>query len=422
MIQLLHNKKKQQDKTAYDIILLKEYSMNIALFTETYLPDINGVAAHVKTLRDGLIALDHRVMVVAADKHARHHYLDSDGVLHCPGVESKKFYGFGVASPISAKRQRIIAGFKPNIIHIHHEFGVGLSGISAAKKENLPLVYTLHTMYDQYVYYIAPKPFMKAATNISHRYEKFIASRANALTGPSQKCHEYFNRIGVDKDFNLIPNSADLSAFDPSKFTQEQDLALREKLGIDPNKTIVVFVGRMGQEKSVDIMMDYWAQSIVPQDNLHLLLIGDGPDLKSLQQHANSLGIQDQVTFTGRVEHDVIPSYYAMSDVFATASLSEMNSISMLEGMASGLPTLQRYDELNADQIQTGINGYLFRTPQEFGAYLKNIANMSFQEKQEMKEIVRKSVEDRGSVGLAKYMLGVYDKAIAEKYAVAAQR
>ncbi|HHY52902.1 MAG TPA: glycosyltransferase [Clostridiales bacterium] len=388
--------------------------MRVALFTETYVNSINGVMAHVKTLKYGLEQLGHEVLVVTADKHARHHYIQ-DGILHCPALESKRFYGFGVALPYSRKRQKMIAEFDPDVIHIHHEFGIGLSGIRAARILNKPLVYTLHTMYDQYIYYIAPKMFLRLATKFSHRYERFIARSATALTSPSLKGDEYFKRIGVNKEFNLIPNSADLEAFNPDKITMEQRQEIRRQYSIPENRRIACFVGRLGKEKSVDVLLDYWAQTITPQDNLHLLIVGDGPDREALEQQAKHLGIQNMVTFTGMISHEKMPAYYACCDIYVTASLSEMNSISMLEGMASGLPTLQRYDELNADQIKNGVNGYLFHTAEEMAERLREIASLSPEELQKRKEMVIETVRNRGSHELATYMLEIYQKAIAEK-------
>ncbi len=127
--------------------------MKIALFTETYLYDINGVVSHVKTLREGLLEKGHEVLVVTADKHCKRHYLEeNDNVLHCPAIEMKNLYGLGMAAPYSFKRLQLVEEFDPDVIHIHHEFGIGLSGIVAAKLQRKPLVYTLHTMYDQYIY------------------------------------------------------------------------------------------------------------------------------------------------------------------------------------------------------------------------------------------------------------------------------
>ena len=390
--------------------------MKVALFTETYFPSTNGVAAHVKTLRSGLEALGHEVLVVTADKHCKHHYIE-DGVLHCPSMEIKRFYGFGAATPYSRKRMRMIADFAPDVIHIHHEFGIGLSGILAAKIHKLPLVYTLHTMYDQYVYYVAPRPLQPAVTKFSHAYNRFIADRANVLTGPSIKCEEYFRRIGVQKAMNLIPNAIDLESFDPRRFSERQKTDFKRKYGIPEDKTIVVFVGRLGKEKSVDVLLEYWSQAITPGDGLHLVIVGEGPDKKALELLAEGLKIKDMVTFTGLIKHDAIPECFAACDIYATASLSDTNSISMLEGMASGLPALERYDEANAGQlgqIENGVNGYSFNTAEDMAARMKEIRALSDEKRAELKAGVIASMVSRGNTALAEYMLDVYAQAKEE--------
>ena len=387
--------------------------MKVALFTETYVPDVNGVVTHVKTLRQGLQALGHEVLIVAADKHCKHHYIQ-DGILHCPSIEMKRFYGFGVAPPYSRRRLKMIRAFNPDVIHIHHEFGIGLSGIVYAKLYKKPLVYTLHTMYDQYMYYIAPKFFINTATKFSHQYERLIARMATMLTGPSQKCDEYFKRIGVTKEVNLIPNSADLETFDFNKSSAGQKDALRAKLGIAANAMIVCFAGRLGKEKSLDTLLDFWAEALTPADNLHMLIMGDGPEREPLAKQAQALGIADQVSFTGMIDHSEMPAYYAISDIFATASLSEMNSISMLESMASGLPVLQRYDELNADQIQTGVNGHLFNTAADMAEKLRDIRALTPEALLDLKAKVRASIVNRGATDSANYMLNVYERAKEE--------
>ncbi|MEG2429226.1 MAG: glycosyltransferase, partial [Oscillospiraceae bacterium] len=148
--------------------------MKIALFTETYLPYINGVVTHVKALRDGLVKLGHDVLVVTANDKTMHHFVEN-GVLNCPGKSFKKLYNYGLAAPLSIKRLNILRDFDPDIIHIHNEFGVGLSGTLIAKRLEIPLIYTLHTMYDEYLYYIAPKKLVPALKKVSHKYVKFLA-------------------------------------------------------------------------------------------------------------------------------------------------------------------------------------------------------------------------------------------------------
>ena len=309
--------------------------MRIALFTETYLPHINGVVTHVKILRDGLVQLGHEVLVVTADAGAQHHYVE-DGILHCPAHTSKKFYNYSLSLPISNSRLRLVRDFSPDIIHIHNEFGIGMSGLLCAKILRVPLVYTLHTMYDDYIYYIAPKPFVKAATDVSHHYFKFIAKHSNALTGPSQKCQEYFRLTGLKKDVNVIPNAVEVDQFSPHEVPEEKKQELREKCGIREGSMVACFVGRLGREKSVDVLLEYWKAAVAPEDNIHLVVIGDGPVRPELERQAQELGIGGMVTFTGKVEHEDLPPYYALCDVYVTASLSDTNSISMLEGMCSG--------------------------------------------------------------------------------------
>ena len=388
--------------------------MRIALFTETYLPHINGVVTHVKILRDGLVQLGHEVLVVTADAGARHHYVE-DGILHCPAHTSRRFYNYSLSLPISNSRLRLVREFAPDIIHIHNEFGIGMSGLLCAKILRVPLVYTLHTMYDDYLYYIAPKPFVKAATKVSHRYFKFIAKHSNALTGPSQKCQEYFRLTGLKKDVNVIPNAVEVDQFSPQEVPEEKKQELREKCGIREGSMVACFVGRLGREKSVDVLLEYWKAAVAPEDNIHLVVIGDGPVRPELEQQAQELGIGGMVTFTGKVEHEDLPPYYALCDVYVTASLSDTNSISMLEGMCSGLPVLQRTDPLNADQVRDGKNGFNFNSPEEMIQKLRQIQSMDVEALQGFKESVIASIRENGARELAERTLAVYERVRKKK-------
>lgn len=388
--------------------------MRIALFTETYLPHINGVVTHVKILRDGLLQQGHEVLVVTADYQTRHHYI-KDGILHCPSIKSKRFYGYGVASPFSRRRLKLVQDFHPDIIHIHNEFGIGLSGIFAAKQLHVPLVYTLHTMYDDYLYYVAPRHLLRAAKKVSHDYFRLLGNAATELTGPSPKCQEYFQQIGVKKDVNVIPNAVELDDFSPDRISAENKAAFRRRYQIPDDVMIACFVGRLGHEKSVDVLLDYWARTITPEDKIMLCIIGGGPVQEELEQQAKDLGIGSMVVFTGAVPHDQMPPYYASCDVYVTASLSDTNSISMLEGMATGLPVLRRYDALNenVDQVRDGVNGYIFNSPEEMAAELRRIKNLSPEQLSILKASVIESVKRSGAETLANYTYNVYRKAMA---------
>lgn len=391
--------------------------MRVAIFTETYLPYINGVVTHVKILKEGLENKGHQVLIVTADVNASHHYIQ-DGILRCPAKEFKSLYGYGVAFPISNTRQNMIAQFAPDIIHIHNEFGVGLTGVRVAKRLNVPLVYTLHTLYDDYIYYISPKHLTGATKRISHKYMGFLGKRADVLTGPSKKCADYFAAIGIDKPVYVIPNSVETEMFNPSTISSIQKAEIREQYNIPADAFLCCFIGRLGKEKAIDVLLEMWKNTITAEDNMHLMIVGDGPYKAEFMELANQLGIGHQVTFTGAIPHEQLPPYFATCDVYLTASLSEMYSISMLEAMASGLPVVQKLDPDNIDQIKSGVNGFTYQDEKEMATILRNIKALDSDKRTALTASVIDSVKERNSDGIAAYMLDLYTKAIEERAAL----
>ena len=384
--------------------------MKVALFTETYVPYINGVVTHVKILKEGLEKLGHEVLVVTADTNAKRHYI-RDGILHCPAKSFKRFYDYGLSVPLSSTREKLIERFHPDVIHIHNEFGIGFSGAMIAKKLKVPLVYTLHTMYDDYLYYIAPKPFIPVVKKTTRTYARFLANSASALTGPSKKVEEFFRSCGIDKDVNVIPNPVELEIFKPENIDPQKKEAFRKKHDIAADTMLVCFCGRLGREKSVDVLFKFWAKTVKPSDNIKLLIIGGGPSEAELRELAVTLGIDHMVIFTGKVEHEELPPYYASCDVYITASLSDTNSISMLEAMATGLPVIHRYDPLNEGQVKNGVNGYIYHNAEEMYNYLIMMKNQTPNEREHFRQSVRESVDKAGSENLANYLITVYTKA-----------
>lgn len=388
--------------------------MRIALFVETYLPYINGVVTHVNLLKDGLEKQGHEVLIVTADPGVKHHMVQ-DGVLHCPAKTVKRLYSYGIAAPYNRRRMRLISDFKPDIIHIHQEFGIGMSGLYAAKTLKIPVVYTMHTMYDEYLYYVSNDRFMPIVRRLSQRYFKGIAKRSACITGPSKKVSEYFEKIGVKKKINVIPNSVELDKFNLDTVDKKLGLKVRKELGIGEQDFVALFVGRLGKEKSVDILLDYWKEDLTKDKDIKLLIVGEGPAKIELIQQAKDLGIEDQIFFAGKVEHEELTKYISACDIYATASTSDTNSISMLEGMAMGLPVLQILDRLNEDQVVNGVNGYVFNSAEELGQYLRLVKNMPKEELQEMRERVSRSIVNSDCNTLAEYMQSLYLQVYSSK-------
>ena len=389
--------------------------MRIAIYSEVFTPDKNGVATHTKTLKAGLERAGHDVLVVTADKRIRHHLIDESNVLRCPAVRLKRAYGFGLGMLVSPRRLKLVRAFAPDIIHIQSEFAIGLSGVFAARKLALPLVYTVHTMYDDtYVRYIIPGPFAGAAKKLLFRYINFLTRCTNAVIVPSNRARQFLldDIHAEESKFNQISNAIDWSAFDPGQFSEETRMALRHRIGVLPTKRTAVYLGRLGKEKSLDVLLGWWAEAMRPEDNWQLVIVGDGPEAGLLREQVEASGITSMVIFTGAVENTEVRKYLAIGDVFMTASLSENNSISMLEAMASGLMVLQRYDPGTADQIQIGVNGEFFENSAQMAAKLRRISALDETELAEEKKRVRASVRCLDTQTMVNKTQSVYEREV----------
>jgi 1,2-diacylglycerol 3-alpha-glucosyltransferase len=184
--------------------------------------------------------------------------------------------------------------------------------------------------------------------------------------------------------------------------------AFRMKLGIPEDKSLVCFVGRIGHEKNIDTLLHYWRKSAAGQ-RFHLLVIGDGPARVPLVSLAESLGVADSVSFIGRVEHEILPFYYKICKAYITASLTEAYSIAMLEAMATGLPVLQLCDELNREQIQEGVNGFIFESPEEMGVKLCSIADMPNDAYAVLRDSVAHSAFESSPINVTGHILEIYN-------------
>ncbi len=384
--------------------------MRIAIFTETYFPFISGVVTHIKTLKDGLEKNGHSVLIVTADPSFREHQL-KDGVLYCPAAKMKKLYGYGLSNPVSLKRMEFIKDFNPDLIHIHTEFSIGMFGIFVAKQLKKPLVYTFHTMYDDYIHYLFPKRLDNVSKMASHAYFRNIANRATQITGPSYKVAEFLKGCGVKKNVHVIPNAPDLDLFNIKNVDNNKIIEIKQKYNIDSNTTTLCFVGRLGKEKSIDELISLFTAYAKNNENYKLIIIGDGPQAKELKDLVKKLEMTDKIFFTGKLNHNEIPPYFYACDLYATASTTETNSISALEAMNCGLLVLQKLDIVNKNQITQGKNGYIFSSQQDFIEILKNYDSKSKEEKLEMRKVVTEIGKSYGAGEFYKNIIHVYELA-----------
>lgn len=356
--------------------------MNIALFTDTYLPDVNGVAVSVQTHKLALEQLGHKVYVVTS-KHGlmKIAYEENGTVLRVPGVRIKKLYGYNFAKFMSFRIARKLRKLDIDVIHVHTEFSIGMFARIYAKRYRVPLVYTYHTMYEDYYHYISKSKLAKIFTI---KASFLAANTASEIIVPSNKSREALRKYGVEKFINVVPTGLNLDRFNKALDDDERAQIIREEYNL-VGKTVFIFLGRIAKEKSVDLIISGFKNVCEKHQNAQLLIVGDGPSREDCKKLVDELGMQDRVTFTGKMPPEVVPYFYKSADVFVNASSSETQGLTYIEAMATGLPVIARYDGNLEGVIDNRENGFFFSDVDDFAIKVDTFLSLSEDEKKRMK-------------------------------------
>lgn len=387
--------------------------MRIGLFSDAYLPDINGVVSSIATLKAALEKLGHTVFVVSNHNGINVKYDAENHILRLPGLEVKKFYGYKMSNPIQLRGEEYIRKMDLDVIHVHTEMGIGLFARQMAKKYNIPLVYTYHTLYEDYLHYVNPKDFQtvdQAGRRVVRYLSKLAGKGPMAVIAPSNKTKKALQSYGVKTPIYIVPTGIDLSDFLKKNLDAEKIQAVRQSLGLSDEAHTVVFVGRIAKEKCIEMPIE--ALSKVKDDTLHLIIVGGGTDLKFYQNEAKELGIEERVHFVGKIPREEIPYYYSAFDCFVSASLSETQGMTYLEALASGLMVFGRRDEVLDGLVEEGKTGYYFDDAQELAAKLDAYFTLpKAQREAHVLDCVAKT-EQYNTELFAQKVLAVYQQAI----------
>ena len=305
--------------------------MRIALFTNNYLPFCGGVTISVETLRDGLERRGHAVWVMAPRFRGA-----PDGgprVLRYPSIPATTYPEFPLAIPYAPAVTARVRALDVEIFHAHHPFLLGPMAGRLARQAARPLVFTYHTRYEKYAHYV---PFTRtlveaAALRLSTRF----AARADAVIAPSAVVRDELVRRGVRAPVAVVPTGVDLDHFRPGDRT-----AARRVLGLPERDPVLLYVGRLDREKSVDRVLLAFDRVASTVPRARLLLAGHGKEADRLRRLARELAAADRVTFLGVRAHDRLAVCYQAADLFLFASETETQGLVLAEAAACGLPAV----------------------------------------------------------------------------------
>ena len=391
--------------------------MNIVLFSDTYPPEINGVATSLYNLHMTLKMHGEKCLVVTTNPFNDQVTFEDD-IIRVPGIELKQLYGYQLAGPYNQKAFEIVRAFKPDVIHVNHDGGIGQFGFLCASRLNVPTVYTYHTMYEDYTYYVTKGHFDRAAKSIVRSYIKLKSNQSAEFIAPSAKIKDYLRSIGVDGYVNTVPTGIDFSRFMNQAGTEEDAIKLRAELGIGKDDFVLLSLGRIAKEKSIDVCLRGYAKYLRHGETRpsKFLIVGGGPAMDELKELCKELGIQDRVIFAGPVKPDVTQYYYRLGDCFVSASVTETQGLTFMEAMASSLIVLARYDDNLAGTITDGKTGFFFYDEDDFKDRLAAIVGLNSAQRKAVLVGAKKALEPYSLEAFYKNVMEVYRRAIRKNW------
>ena len=369
--------------------------MRIGLFTDTYFPQVSGVATSIRTLKTELEKLGHTVFIFTTTDKDVNRYEDWQ-IIRIPSVPFFAFKDRRIAYRGFSTALEIARQYQLDIIHTQTEFSLGLLGVWIAKELRIPVVHTYHTQYEDYVRYIA-KGMVIRPSMVKYIVRGFM-SDLDGVICPSEIVYDLLMKYKVKVEKRVIPTGIELAKFERPELTKENVADLREKLGISNQETMLLSLSRVSYEKNIQAVLAALPKVLEENPNVKLVVAGDGPYLSDLKAQAKRLNITDAVIFTGMIAPSETALYYKAADFFISASTSETQGLTYLESLASGTPIIAHGNPYLDNVINDKMFGTLYYEERDLaGAILEAvIATPDLDEKSLATKLYEISAENFG--------------------------
>lgn len=308
-------------------------AMRIGMFSECYEPVRNGVTTSVHTLVTQLRKRGHRVILVAP--HYAAHRDQSPFVLRVPSLQTWLNKDYPIAYPFYPRLLKQFGRLRPDIMHSHNPFFVGMLAARLAHQHGVPLVSTYHTLYQHYAHYVFFLPDAAVQRLLRWWLPEYYNRCAHVIV-PSEVARQNLLSYGVRTPITVIPTAVPLPS--PSDISPEACRAARAQWDIPEDCPLLLYVGRLAQEKNVELVLEAFSDVWRGYPEARLLLVGGGPHLENLRRRASELPGADHIIFAGPMAHEELPPIFASADLFVFASTTETQGLVMAEARAAGTP------------------------------------------------------------------------------------
>lgn len=391
--------------------------LRVGFFSDSYHPYVSGVVRSMDSFTQALTQLGHRVYTFAPSYPGYEE--DTDTVYRVPSMPIRRYPGLRLAFPYGSP---VIWGGGPDVdvVHVHSPFAMGHAGALYARRLRVPLVLTVHSIYEEYVRYA---PFMGrkmertwgATSKLAVRsYLLNYANGCNAVVAPSHYVAGLLAEWGVEVPVYVVPTGV------ATDFSLEADGApLRQRLGLAADTPVWLAVGRVAPEKRLDVVLQAFAAFHRQMSQCSgtppvLLVVGDGPASSTLQAQAASMGLAEQVRFLGAVPGEELPGWYRSADLLVHAGESETQGLVLAEAISCGLPVLTVNDGALAETVVPEESGLVVprQVPTMAQAAYRYFCEPGL--RQRLRAGCHRQAARLGALAAAERLAAVYDQTLAE--------
>jgi glycosyltransferase involved in cell wall biosynthesis len=369
--------------------------MKIAIFSDTFYPQINGVSHFVFHLAESLAKRGHEVRVFAATSLGKNEVNDLSQygfeLEKIPSIPALVYPGERLSVPVGWSFRKL-RKFKPDVIHTHTPFSVGWEAVLGAKILNIPLVGEHHTFYDDYLEHV--KLDYEWTRKLSWKMTAGYYNKCDVVISPTKKLADSLIEAGLKKPTEIISNSVNTDFFRP--LSQKERDETRERYGIKGPS--LVYMGRISYEKNIAQVIRSFSVLLERKsmEEVRLMLVGDGPERGKLEKLIREKKLEKKIIWTGALRGDELRKAIGCNDIFITASKSENMPLSVLEAMACGLPVVAVGERGLIEIVENGKNGYL----------------SSSDSSKELADKITDILSDRDK----KIQFGVFSRELSQKY------
>jgi 1,2-diacylglycerol 3-alpha-glucosyltransferase len=323
--------------------------MRILMISDVYFPRINGVSTSIATYRESFRALGHEITLLAPAYPAGH--ADDSDTVRIPSR------GLPLDPEDRMMQYRVLLAMRAglrgrafDIVHIQTPFVAHYAGIRIARALDLPVIESYHTYFEEYLYHYVPMLPRGALRVLARRFSAGQGNAVDALIVPSHAMHDKLREYGVRSEMRIIPTGLNLR-----HFGHGDGAAFRRRLGIDPGRPVLLFVGRVAFEKNIDFLLHMVNEVRRRLPAALLLIAGEGPAEPHLRRLTARLGLEQQVAFVGYLDREnALLDCYAAADVFVFSSRTETQGLVLLEAMAMGRPVVAQAEMGTRDVLREG--------------------------------------------------------------------